>query len=164
MAVEVKIVAEPKLEKLSQLADRIRQEVLSDLTEFWTGLEKFVAQALRHRFDTEGHGRWDKLSPRYKEWKDIHYPGRPILQREYGLINAATKKGAAGNIAEKTKTKMIWGVDTNVIPYAGSMQDGKRAPSRIWCELEPSESDDVNLIFGYWLRGRLKQECEAYKK
>ena len=164
MAVEVKIVAEPKLEKLSQLADRIRQDVLSDLTPFWIELEKFVAQALRHRFDTEGHGRWEALSPTYKAWKDIHYPGKPILQRTQALIHAATRKGAEGNIDEKTRTKMEWGVDAGVIPYAADVQSGKRAPSRIWCELEPSEDDDVNLNFGHWLRDRLKQECEAYKK
>lgn len=164
MAVEVKIITKPTLDKMTQLANRISQEVLSDLTDFWTGLEKFVAKTIKNRFDTEGHGRWEALSPAYKEWKDIHYPGMPILQRTQKLINAATKKGAEGNINEKTKTQMVWGVDTGVIPYAASVQSGKRAPSRIWCELEPDEADEVNLNFGYWLRRKLEKECEAYRK
>ncbi|MDI6781586.1 MAG: hypothetical protein QME49_05755 [bacterium] len=164
MAVEVKIIAEPTFDQLTQLIDRVRREALSDLTEFWTELEKFVAKTIEKRFDTEGHGRWEALSPAYKAWKDIHYPGMPILQRTQKLIHAATKKGAEGNIDEKTRTSFAWGVDTSAIPYAASVQSGRRAPSRIWCELEPDEVDDVNLNFGYWLRRRLETECEAYGK
>ena len=29
-------------------------------------------------FASEGGGRWAPLSPAYRAWKELHYPGRPI--------------------------------------------------------------------------------------
>ena len=36
--------------------------------------------------------RWVALSPKYKEWKDRYYPGKPILQMTGNLKASLTKK------------------------------------------------------------------------
>lgn len=161
MAVEVNIQAIPSLRGIIQLTETIDREVLSDVSSFWELLTPFLAKILKTRFESENQGRWAALSPRYKAWKNKHYPGRPILQLTQKLYHAATQKGAAGNICTETPTSLTWGVDEGTTPQAGYVQSGRRAPSRIWCELEPRDEADINLNFGYWLRKGLDKKCRG---
>jgi len=41
-------------------------------------------------FEAQGKPNWKKLSPRYKSWKDKHYPGQKILSLTGTLRGAAT--------------------------------------------------------------------------
>ena len=49
----------------------------------------------REHFDTEGHGTWPELSPPYATWKEVKYPGKPILQGTGALYAALTREGGA---------------------------------------------------------------------
>lgn len=37
---------------------------------------------------------WKPLTPKYREWKQQHYPGRPILEQTGALRSSLTSKGA----------------------------------------------------------------------
>jgi len=163
MGVAVSIKASPSFDKIKSLTEGIEKETLSDLRSFWILLIPFVKGVLKERFETENRGRWAALSPRYKAWKERYYPGKPILQLTQKLYHAATEKGRQGNVCEETPTSLAWGVDTDIIPYAAYVQSGVKAPSRIWCELEKQDEEDINLNFGYWLRKKLDEKCRAVK-
>ena len=53
---------------------------------------------------------WKQLTPKYKQWKSAHYPGKPILQMTGALKNSLTTKGP-GNIEIITKNSITLGSD-----------------------------------------------------
>jgi phage gpG-like protein len=44
-------------------------------------MTKVVVPSLQKSFKAGGRPKWIKLKPRYKKWKDKHYPGKPVLTR-----------------------------------------------------------------------------------
>jgi hypothetical protein len=62
----------------------------------WWAWADDVADAFREQFRTEGvrllKSTWDPLSPRYKRWKDRHFPGRPILERSGAMRDDFTRR------------------------------------------------------------------------
>jgi len=69
----------------------------------------------------EGRGRWEELSPDYREWKELHYPGRTILQRTDRLWNSLTGEGHTDHIFEYDESEFKIGT---AVPYATFHQDG----------------------------------------
>lgn len=163
MGVEINITTKPTTDRLIGWTQEIEREVLSDFTDFWKLLEKFLIDTLKRRFATEGYHRWAQLSPRYKAWKEKHYPGKPILQLTGALHRAATQRGAEGNIYEVTKTSMVWGVDTEEIPHAYFVQSGVKAPARIWCKLEHEEEKEVLDNARFWIRKKLDEKIQRLR-
>lgn len=49
--------------------------------------------------------RWKALSPKYKEWKQQNFPGKPILQRTGSLMASLTKR--SGQHVEIIRPKSI---------------------------------------------------------
>ncbi len=82
------IQASRNLLRFSESALNLRP-VLEDIEDDFYALE-------REQFRTEG-GRggaaWPALSDDYARWKAIHYPGKPILQREGDLLDSLTGGG-----------------------------------------------------------------------
>jgi len=81
--------------------------------------------AEKRQFSAEGAGpvagKWAALSPQYAAWKQQHYPGKPILEREGVLKQALT--GSGGNsLREYTHEAMNFG--TIGVPYASFHQLG----------------------------------------
>ena len=76
-------------------------------------------------------GAWAKLSPAYKVWKSINYPGQPILVRTGALRNSMVWTGTGpgpGGIFQATPSFAIAGTS---IPYGRYHQTGTdRMPAR----------------------------------
>jgi len=66
---------------------------ISDYRPIWPVIEDdFYAQE-KDQFKSEGAeggAGWKELSPAYAEWKEAHFPGKPILQRKGDLYNSLT--------------------------------------------------------------------------
>lgn len=66
----------------------------SDLRSFWPLVIPLFIGWMRQQFETEGaYGgeAWAPLSSGYGLWKSVHYPGKPILQLEGELRQAASR-------------------------------------------------------------------------
>src|SRR5262245_61857503 len=89
--------------------------LVKDLRPFWTDVfaPAYFAR-VQDIFNLEGQtrtptgrfagGRWAALSPKYKAWKERHYPGRKILSREGPLQASLDWHGGlgAGGVFEAT--------------------------------------------------------------
>lgn len=94
-----------------------------------------LAVAMREHFDTEGGfglrsrwsgGHWAPLSPKYRAWKNIHYPGQPILVLSGALRHDLTQRPFGIEVI--TPYEMTVGTR---IPYATFHQHGtKNMPMR----------------------------------
>jgi phage gpG-like protein len=91
---------------------------VSDLRSVWP----LVAQELRQmtvgrQFPSEGgqgqHGRWAPLSPRYRTWKEKHFPGKPILQLT-GRLFGSFSDGHPDHVDRRSETMLEWG---SSVPY-----------------------------------------------
>lgn len=65
----------------------------------------------------EGGGQWQQLSPKYREWKDFNYPGRPILTRTGRLRSSLTQEGHAEHHHDYTEDQMEIGTVIDEPPY-----------------------------------------------
>lgn len=76
-------------ERFEAMARRAR-----DTAPAWRAWGDDVADAFEEQFRTEGvrllKNVWAPLSPRYKAWKDRHFPGEPILTRTHRMREAFT--------------------------------------------------------------------------
>lgn len=92
---------------------------ISDFRNFWPAITKRFYEIEQQQFDTEGargrSGRWKPLAPDYKRWKEVHFPGEPILQREHALVGSMTSPDALDSIYRPDKTELTIGSKT---PYA----------------------------------------------
>jgi len=123
------------------------------MKDLFTRIVPMISQAVKNHFVSQrGYtGAWQRLSPEYAAWKNENYPGRLILQLRRGLINAATQKGAYGNITEISNKSFEYGVDLTKIPYARVHDMGGRAgrgrrsqmPKREFMFLDKKEADEV---------------------
>jgi phage gpG-like protein len=77
--------------QLNRFIDHFADQ-LTDWRPVWDDVAKEFWQVQEKHFDTQGHGAWAPLSPRYAAWKAMNYPGRDILVREGTLRDAATGK------------------------------------------------------------------------
>jgi len=109
--------------------DRETQQVaalLLDLRTFWPSVVPLFIGWMRAQFDTQGAfmgDPWAPLSPAYAAWKAIKYPGKPILQAEGDLRQAASSPRR--ETTPQTLTLTI------ADPKAGYHQDGTgRMPAR----------------------------------
>lgn len=110
--------------------DRFQQHV-EDATPMMVSLAAEYEQKAKTGFGTSSRpsgSRWAALSPQYKRWKKVHFPGAPILTRT-GTLGASLGPGrGAGAVREIGKTHMRYG--TRVV-YARYHQHGtNRMPSR----------------------------------
>lgn len=70
--------------------------------------------------------RFAPLSPKYKAWKDRHYPGRPILIRTGRLLSAVT--GGPGWFHRSMPKELRIYI---TVPYSSYLQDGtSKMPQR----------------------------------
>ena len=106
-----------------------RLDSLDDMRPLWPNVIAEFYLIEQEQFDTEGAagatGRWPALSPAYKAWKDVHYPGEPILQREHDLIASLTDPEASGAILRPGEDELIMGTS---VPYALVHQRRGRPP------------------------------------
>lgn len=98
---------------------------LSDLRPFWPIVSRLVRSWWTRQFDTEGGFAgtpWPALSPKYREWKQQHYPGKKIL-----VATGATKRAALNPTRTVTPRTLTLAVDSEILGYH---QEGDGVPKR----------------------------------
>lgn len=116
-------------------------ETLQDLRPFWRDVfaPKYFG-IVQDLFATGGRARgaggkfsggaWAQLSPKYRVWKQQHYPGQPILVREGDLRESVRWSGqiGAGGIFQAERAFVVAGT---AIPYGQYHQKGtSKMPAR----------------------------------
>lgn len=86
------------VEVLNRAFNRVEQ-IISDFRPIWPFVSDEIYTINAEQFDSEGakgaSGKWAALSPAYKKWKEIHYPGQPILQAEGDMVASLTDPEAS---------------------------------------------------------------------
>lgn len=100
------------LEVLNRAFNRIDQ-IISDFRPIWPNVAGEIYAINQEQFDTEGgagaSGKWAALSPAYKKWKEVHYPGLPILQREQDMVASLTDPEAPDAIYLLGRDELVIG-------------------------------------------------------
>lgn len=111
--------------------DRVfnRLDSLDDMRPLWPNVIAEFYLIEQEQFDTEGaaggSGKWPALSEPYKTWKEAHYPGEPILQRDHDLIESLTDPEASGAILRPGQDELVLGTS---VPHARIHQRRGRPP------------------------------------
>ena len=112
-------------------AFRVVDESLRDWRGVWPEIQGYLLRASAEQFDSigsRGGQQWRPLSPRYAKWKELNYPGQPILVRTGALRESLTRSGANGNVANFQPLFAEYGTS---IRYAKFHQRGtRRMPAR----------------------------------
>lgn len=106
-----------------------RLDSLDDFRPVWPPVIREFYLIEAEQFESEGavggSGRWEPLSETYREWKEVHYPGEPILQRDHDLVESLTDPEAAGAILQPREDELIMG---SSVPHARIHQRKGRPP------------------------------------
>ncbi len=137
-------------------------EQTKDLRPFWRDVfaPKYFAM-VQDLFATGGRARggggkfksgaWAQLSPRYRVWKQEHYPSRPLLVREGTMRESVNWHGSGlgpGGIFEATPSYAVFGTS---VPYAKYHQYGtKNMPQRSF--LPPPDPAVFAPLMQAWLQ------------
>ncbi len=105
----------------------------NDLYPVWDKVLDILYEAQSELFEREGkkgeYSKWTRLSPRYKKWKDEHYPGKPILELTGRFwVNMTRPSGQHTEIRERRR--LTWGSDHKVSgghDLGGIHAEGRRA-------------------------------------
>lgn len=119
------------VEILNRAFNRIDEQI-SDLRNIWPAVADVFYKAEKDQFDSEGaagaSGKWAPLSQAYKKFKEVHFPGQPILQRDHSLVASLTGANGSDSIFRPEPQELTIG---SKAPYARAHQLGKgRLPAR----------------------------------
>ena len=120
-----------KLSKASKLDMRPVMNVVG------IGYRKEVKAIFEKKQPRQTGLRWAELSEKYGTWKEVHFPGQPLLVRSGDLKRSMTELGATGNITLIGAASGIFG---SRIPYGPVHDEGSKdgtTPKRNFSE--PSE-------------------------
>lgn len=106
------------VETLNRAFNRV-EEFISDFRTIWPDVATEFYAIEREQFNSEGavgaSGKWAPLSPGYKKWKEVNYPGQPIMRRDNTLFESLTDREAADAIFRPGKDELVIGSRS---PYA----------------------------------------------
>jgi phage gpG-like protein len=112
------------IEVLDRAFNRI-DEYISDFRSVWPNVAREFYGIEHEQFQSEGaHGASGKrapLSPAYKRWKEIHFPGEPILRLYHPLEESLTSPDGLDSVYQLLADEMILG---SRAPYARAHQFG----------------------------------------
>jgi phage gpG-like protein len=104
---------------------------LSDYRPIWPIIEDDFYAQVKDQFKTEGEeggDKWAALSEEYAEYKEAHFPGKPILQRTGDLMASLTNANDPNAVRIEERKALTLG---SRIPYAIYHQKGtKKMPAR----------------------------------
>jgi len=114
---------------------------ISDFRNVWPAVTDIFYATEERLFQSQGgsgaSGKWAPLSAVYKKWKQIHYPGQPILRRENTLYESLTSPEGLDSIYRAERFMLTIGTKT---PYARAHQHGLgRMPARLLISLTESD-------------------------
>jgi len=157
-----------------QLKDRVNATLLPQIP-YATILDKlhdvFMVNEQR-QFVSQGSfmmGRkWEKLSDRYKTWKNKHYPGREIMVASGALMQAATVRTGAGHVKAIVGKTGTFGVSDSEIPYAKYHNDPSGArtkmPYRPFIRMTPAIKKQWQVAVGEFMTALIKSKMRRYDK
>lgn len=116
-----------------------------------TTMHDVIWPAIREQLDSQGgrSGRaYDPLSEEYGEWKELHYPGQPILR----LTGDMDRALFAPNSYRATRDSLRYRPQSDYAHYhqEGGYVEG-RPPQRVIIELIPEDYHKMEGIFQSWL-------------
>lgn len=109
----------------------------TDFTRFGTFLFPRLAEKLEEiearQFGSQGaagsSGAWAELSAAYADWKEEHYPGKPILEATGALVEGMTSSRSPYAKRVWDNASFLFG--TSGVPYASFHQTGtSKMPAR----------------------------------
>lgn len=110
------------VEAINRAFNRVDQYI-SDFRNIWPYVTTEFYQIEKEQFDSEGaagaSGKWAPLSPAYKKWKEIHFPGQPILKLTNALSDALTSPDALDSIYRPERDQLTIGAK---VPYGRAHQ------------------------------------------
>lgn len=106
-------------EAVSTLMNRMLRTV-SDLTPAWPAVEAEFRKIEFEQFESEGgsgqSGKWPALSPKYKAWKERHFPGRKIME-----LTGRSKRSLVGrtgdSIVQYSPKRLVIGSSVPYLPF-----------------------------------------------
>lgn len=117
-----------------------------DATPAFEAMRARFLDAERRQFDSQGHGSWPALSPRYGAWKATHFPGRPLLVRTGDLRRSLTEGPEVSVIQPR---RAIFG---SAVEYGVYHQQGtSRMPRRKVVDFSEAERRAWVKILERWL-------------
>lgn len=119
------------VEVIDRAFNRI-DERMNDLRFLWPPVIKEFYVIEEGQFASEGakgaSGKWAAVSPAYKKWKEIHYPGQPILKLTNALYESLTDPEAPDAVFRAELLELVLGTK---VPYARAHQFGTaKIPAR----------------------------------
>ena len=90
---------------------------VADYRPIWPSIEEDFYLQVKDQFKTqgtEGGEAWQELNPEYAQWKEVHYPGMPILQRTGDLYNSLTSSTDPNAVLEEGRKSLTLG---SRVPY-----------------------------------------------
>jgi len=99
---------------------------VADYRPIWPMVEEEFYAEIKLQFRSEGEeggDKWAELTPEYAGWKEIHYPGAPILQRTGDLVKSLTSSTDANAVLVEARKTLTLG---SRLEYARYHQTGTR--------------------------------------
>lgn len=113
---------------ISRFADGV-----ADYRPVWSVIEDDFYAQVTDQFKTEGAEggeKWPALSPAYAGWKEIHFPGMPILQRTGALQASLTSRTDANAVVVEERKHLTLGSRIGYGVYHQSTAPRTRLPRR----------------------------------
>lgn len=108
------IAGEVQLDRgIARFADGV-----SDYTPIWPVIEDEFYAEERAQFASEGAEsgeKWAPLSEAYAQWKEVHFPGQPILRRTGDLERSLTSGSDPNSVKIEQRKQLTLG---SRVPYA----------------------------------------------
>jgi len=133
--VKVELTGLPELgAAVKRLEDSTR-----DFRPVWPKVSLVFDRMERDQFVGQGvgpAGTWAPLSPDYAKWKEVHFPGKPILFRTGDLVRSLTSPFDSNAVIEMTEDTLT---RSTRVPYAGFVH--ARRPV-----IDPKPEDEQEML------------------
>jgi len=106
---------------------------IADYRPIWPVIEDDFYALEKRQFASEGAeggDQWADLSKEYGEWKEKHFPGKPILERTGDLMRSLTSGDDPNSVKVEERKQLTLGTRIPYAIYHQSTLPRKRLPRR----------------------------------
>jgi len=106
---------------------------LTDYRPIWGVIEDDFYAQVQAQFKSEGAAggeKWQELSAEYAGWKEMRYPGKPILERTGNLVKSLTSGSDPNAVKREERKTLTLGSAVSYAIYHQSPLARKRLPRR----------------------------------